>query len=122
MPQVILEYSANIAQPVETVNILGELTAVISAASDIAISNFKSRVIRREEFLAGGGADGAFVHLAVGVFSGKPFDVKRRIGEDCLEYLEEYFEEAAAKLDLQITVEIREMEKQSYFKSVSEKG
>jgi 5-carboxymethyl-2-hydroxymuconate isomerase len=119
MPQVILEYSANIKRPVEAGKILGGLAAVVSAASGIEISNFKSRVLKREKFVVGDGqGGGSFVHLEVGILSGRPPDVKRRIGKDCLEYLEECFEDEAERHELQITVEIREMDKESYFKSI----
>ncbi len=119
MPQISLEYSSNITQKVESALLLGEITSVISAAAEIPVGNFKSRLLRREEYLVGEGDErDAFVHLDVGIFSGRTLDVKRRIGEDCIEYLEEYFSLSAGELSLQITVEIRDMEKEAYFKSV----
>ena len=119
MPQIRMEYSSNITQKVDSAVILAELVSVISAAAEIPVEHFKSRLLRREEYLVGeGGERDAFVHLEVGIFSGRILDVKRRIGEDCIEYLEEYFSPSAGELSLQITVEIRDMEKEAYFKSV----
>ena len=119
MPQIRMEYSSNISQKVDSAVILAELVSVISAAAEIPVVHFKSRLLRREEYLVGeGGERDAFVHLEVGIFSGRILDVKRRIGEDCIEYLEEYFSPSAGELSLQITVEIRDMEKEAYFKSV----
>jgi 5-carboxymethyl-2-hydroxymuconate isomerase len=119
MPHVLIEYSANITSPVEASTILADVSVVISAAAGIDVSNFKSRLVRREEFLAGGGSGGgAFVHLELVILSGKTPDVKRRIGEDCLEYLEEYFGSASKEQELQITIEIREIDSASYFKSM----
>ena len=121
MPQLVLEYSANITQKVDNTVILAEIAAIVSAAGEIPVQNFKSRLIRREEYLVGNGeAKDAFVHLEAGIFSGRNLDVKKRIGEDCIEYLEEYFSPSAGELSLQITVEIREMEKEAYFKAVQE--
>ena len=118
MPQVTLEYSSNITQEIGSKVLLAELSAIISGAGEIAIENFKSRLVRRDDYAVGTGSErDAFVHLEIGVFSGKPPEMKRRMGEDCLEYLEEYFSQAAGELSLQITVEIREIEKESYFKS-----
>jgi 5-carboxymethyl-2-hydroxymuconate isomerase len=122
LPQIVIEYSPNITDDADSGTLLRELSAIAAAAGEIPIEQFKSRVVRREEYSAGTGGDrDAFVQLEVGVFSGKPPEVKRRIGEDCLEYLEEYYSGLAGELSLQITVEIREMEKESYFKTVIEK-
>ena len=119
MPQLVLEYSSNVRQEIDGRILLGEISSIVSAAGDIPIEHFKSRLVRRDAYVVGeGGGKDAFVHLEVGVFSGKPADVKRRIGEDCVEYLEEYFSPSADELSLQITVEIREMDKEGYFKSV----
>ena len=119
MPQLILEYSSNITQKIENAVLLGEIASVISAAGEIPVEHFKSRLIRRDEYLVGkGGGKDAFVHLEAGIFSGRTLEVKRRIGEDCIEYLEEYFSPSAGELSLQITVEIRDMEKDAYFKAV----
>ena len=42
--------------------------------------------------------------------------MKQRIGERILAILGEHWADSRQTLDLQITVEIREMEKRSYFK------
>lgn len=119
MPQLVLEYSSNITQKIESRVLLGEIASIVSAAGNIPIENFKSRLIRREEYLVGdGGEKNAFVHLEAGIFSGRTLEAKRRIGEDCTEYLEEYFMPSADELSLQITVEIRDMEKEAYFKAI----
>ena len=119
MPQLVLEYSSNITQKVESAVLLREIVTIISAAGEIPVEHFKSRLIRRDEFLVGNGdSRDAFVHLEAGLFSGKSPEMKRRIGEDCIEYLEEYFSPSAGELSLQITVEIREMEREAYFKTV----
>ncbi len=121
MPQLVLEYSANISQKIDSTLLLTEIASIISAAGGIPVENFKSRLIRREEYLVGkGGRKDAFVHLEAGIFSGRTVEVKRRIGEDCIEYLEEYFSPSTGELSLQITVEIREMEKETYFKAAQE--
>lgn len=119
MPQLVLEYSSNIRQKIDSAVLLGEIASVISAAGEIPVEHFKSRLVRREMYLVGkGGERDAFVHLEAGIFSGRTLEVKRRIGEDCIEYLEEYFSPSAGELSLQITVEIRDMEKDAYFKAV----
>lgn len=119
MPQLVLEYSSNINQKIESRVLLGEIASIISAAGNIPIENFKSRLIRREAYLVGDGDEkDAFVHLEAGLFSGRTLEEKRRIGEACSEYLDEYFMPSAGELSLQITVEIRDIEKNAYFKTV----
>jgi 5-carboxymethyl-2-hydroxymuconate isomerase len=120
MPHLVIEYSSNIPGTIDGDVLLREIAVIVSAAGEIPIEHFKSRLVRRDSYRVGeGGAEEAFVHLEAGVFSGKPPEMKRRIGEDCLEYLEEFFSGIAGELSLQITVEIREMEKESYFKATT---
>lgn len=119
MPQIVLEYSDNIGQEIESVVLLREIASIVSAAGGVRVGDFKSRAMRRKDYLVGEGRSmDAFVHLEIGLFAGRSPEIKRRIGEDCLEYLEEYFVPSRDELSLQITVEIREMEKESYFKTV----
>jgi len=118
VPHVTIEYSSNVTQDIDGKLLLSEVSSIVSAAGEITAGNFKSRLLRRDEYHVGEGSGrDAFVHVEIGVFSGKPSEVKRRIGEDCLDYLEEYFSEAAGELSLQITVEIREIDEGGYFKS-----
>ena len=117
MPQLVLEHSSNITQKVDSSVLLGKIARIISAAGEIPVEHFKSRLIRRDEYLVGEGSEeDAFVHLEAGIFSGRSLDIKRQIGEDCIEYLKDYFSPSSGELSLQITVEIREMDKEAYFK------
>lgn len=119
MPQIVLEYSSNIEQEIESQVLLVEIASIVSAAGGIPVEDFKSRAMKRKEYVVGEGRSmDAFVHLEIGLFAGRSTEIKRRIGEDCIEYLEEYFTPSRDELSLQITVEIREMEKESYFKTV----
>jgi 5-carboxymethyl-2-hydroxymuconate isomerase len=47
---------------------------------------------------------------------GRSTELKRRIGQLFLQWLEEYFEPSLAKMTLQITVEVNAIDRSTYFK------
>jgi 5-carboxymethyl-2-hydroxymuconate isomerase len=73
-----------------------------------------------EEWVTGDGeGESAFVHLDIRFLEGRKPDVKQAIGEGAVELLHDHFMaavEASNDLDLQITVEIRDIQRASYFK------
>jgi 5-carboxymethyl-2-hydroxymuconate isomerase len=60
----------------------------------------------------------AFVHLTVSILSGRAAEVRHAISQRCLEVLREELGPAAGQLRLDITVDVRDMDRQSYAKIV----
>jgi 5-carboxymethyl-2-hydroxymuconate isomerase len=121
MPQITLEYSSNIEQPVDDGALLGRVHELVSSVAGLPVGNCKSRVNVCDRFRVGtGGADKGFVHLEVRMLSGRPGKTKRELGEKILEFLYRYFTPAAGTLDLQITVEVQDIDRDFYFKRPSE--
>ena len=81
------------------------------------MENCKSRWREVGDFHVGsGGEDKAFVHLAVRYLEGRPAQVQRSVGEALLSALKRHFADAPRGLELQITVEIEDIRRESYFK------
>ena len=117
MPQVTLEYTANIAQEVHAHELFSELHQTLADVLGVRVDNCKSRAFRLDAYHIGKGeAQNAFVHLDVRFLAGRPLEVKQDVGQRCLRLLEAYFEPSRAALELQITVEVRDVERQTYFK------
>jgi len=117
MPQITLEYTGNITQELIAQDLFSPIHKVLGDVAGIPINNCKSRAIQRDDFyIANGETKNAFAHLEIRFIEGRSPEVKRAIGEQCLEQLESYFAESTSSLDLQITVEILDIHKQSYFK------
>ena len=121
MPHVTLEYTDNIDQPIEFRDLFAELHKVLANAAGISIANFKSRAQCLNTYRVGAGEAGnAFVHLEVRLFEGRSVESKREIGERGLEVLKKYFVRSLGDCELQITLEVRDMQRRAYFKAVSE--
>ncbi len=117
MPHFTLEYTANLTQPIVADQLFRQLHQVLADVGGVNVDNCKSRAVPRSCFFVGrGDPRSAFVHLDLGLLDGKPAELKRKIGEQCMAILETYFASSAAAFDLQITVEIRDMARQAYFK------
>lgn len=121
MPHITLEYSGNVLESardrIDIPRVLVQLNLVLEETGGIQIANCKSRVKVAKEFVVGrGGPSQGFVHLDVRILEGRSGDLKEKLGARLLETLKEHFLVAAETLDLQMTVEIRDIERSNYFK------
>ena len=117
MPQITLEYTSNIEQPVDADELMKSVHELVARIVDLPIGNCKSRVNVCNIYRVGtGGTDKAFVHAEVRILSGRPLATKRELGERLLAFLEDYFAPTAGTLELQITAEIQDIERDAYFK------
>jgi 5-carboxymethyl-2-hydroxymuconate isomerase len=117
MPQITLEYTANVGPEVQTRELLAGIHDRVAGVVGLAIGNCKSRAILRDEYHVGsGGEDKAFVHACIRILSGRPADTKRKLGESVLALLKEHFAPSTSTLDLQITVEVQDIDRDAYFK------
>lgn len=118
MPHLRLEYTGNIEQEVDFDHLLASLHSILASVAGVSVDNCKSRAIRLDAYRAGsGGEDQAFVHLSVRMFEGRPLEVRQEVGRQALGALETAYAPSLASLDLQITVEVAEIERATYFKS-----
>jgi len=115
MPHLKLEYSTNLDSAVASPNLLLDLHRALERVAGITIGNCKSRAVPVPRYVvAAGEPDGAFVHLEVRFLEGRPLDVRRALGEALLERLVEAY--GADRPGLQITVDITEAPRATYFK------
>lgn len=115
MPHYILEYSDNIGEPVDPGEIFPPLhQLLINEGFDEA--KIKSRIIRHDQYYIGNGnVENAFVHLTLAILNRHELAKQKRIGQQISSYLKTYFSGSADELNLAIRVEIRELEKETYF-------
>ncbi len=116
MPQLILEYSANIEQDIDFKKLLYQLHQVMAETAGVNIGNCKSRAVKREDYCVGDGDElNAFVHVDVGLFPRDP-EVKQAIGQQMLRVLENAYAPSIQNYNLQITVWVRDIQPEFYFK------
>ena len=121
MPQLTLEYTKNIDDGTLNVgDILGELHQTLADHGGIDIASFKSRAHRLDTFrISDGAPQNAFVHLEVALLDGRSLELRRALGQRCLDVLTSRFSKAFTEWELQITVEMRDMEREAYLKVTS---
>jgi 5-carboxymethyl-2-hydroxymuconate isomerase len=118
MPHLTLEYTANLARPVLAAEVMPPLFAVLAAAAGVDRANCKGRVVRLDAYHVGDGdAARAFVHLDLRLLSGRSHEVRADVGRRALAVLEALLAPTAVGLDLQVTVEVRDLDRGLYFKS-----
>ena len=117
MPHLTIEYSQNIEVNQKFLPLLLKLHESISKIGDIKVENFKSRVYQAENYLIGSGNKReGFVHLDIRFLEGRDKEIKQKIGEQTCELLLLWFQPFSAALDLQVTVEVRDVQRSFYFK------
>jgi 5-carboxymethyl-2-hydroxymuconate isomerase len=110
----VLEYSANIAQVVDWSSLFLRLHQAV-AASGAPVASCKSRAVRHEDYcVADGQPGGAFVHLTVALLSGRSDEVKAEVTRRCARLLAEEYRPSLESLNLQISVELRDLHRASY--------
>lgn len=117
MPQIVLEYSSNVLEQTGFAPLFVGIHEILHERAGIRLDNCKSRALRRDEFYIGDGhPSNAFVHLDIRFIEGRNEDVKHSVGTASLNRLKQFFEKSMARLDLQITVELGDIQRSSYFK------
>ncbi len=117
MPHTTIEYSGNLGDQFGVADLLARFHGVLTEVGGIDLTNCKSRVVALETYLIGDGDERhAFVHADVRFLEGRPPGVKRAIGAGLLRVLQEFFRGDAERFDLQLTVEIRDIQREAYFK------
>jgi len=118
MPHLVLEYSSNLPDEPDLDLALRRLHEAMTTAGPFDLANVKSRAVRHERFrVADGAADRAFVHLTAAVLAGRDAEVLRTTAAALLAVLREAFPRASTEQGCDLTVEVREMRGDLYFKA-----
>ena len=89
MPQVTLEYSANI-NDFNAQELFSKLHTILGKIANI--EGCKSRAIRHDDFYIGHGREeNALIYLRIGLITGREESVKEDIGQQCYDCLTEFF-------------------------------
>ena len=117
MPHLTLEYTANLDEWANDPDLLRSLHRLLHSAAGIKIENCKSRWRMVEEWVVGEGVgESAFLHLDLRFLEGRPLSTKEAVGSGALDLIKKHFASTPEELGLQITVEIQDIKKETYFK------
>ena len=117
MPNIVLEYSSNVSETIDFAEFFTSIHQVMHEVGSIKLDNCKSRAVEIEKFHIGDGhPSNAFVQLSVAFLAGRSNQTKQKIGDACLALLKQFYQNSIARLDLQMTVEIADIQRENYFK------
>ena len=120
MPHCILETSDNIVETINKKGLLSRINNCLSETGLFNINDIKSRlVIHNDYFIGDGDQKRAFVTLNVAILGGRSQEIKNMISNKCLELLKSTFNESLKQLKFSLTVQITEMDMESYAKEKS---
>jgi len=115
MPHCILEISDNIVEKTKKKEILSKINNCLAETGLFNVNDIKSRVVVHNDYFIGDGDEKrAFVALNVAILSGRAQETKNMISNKCLKVLKLIFAESFNQLKFSLTVQITEMDKESY--------
>ncbi len=117
MPQITLEHSDNLRSAHPWSDLLGRLHEQIAGLVGIDIDACKSRVVPLPTYRVGDGTPNkAFAHLTLRIFAGRSPGMKNELGRAALSLLKGHVAATSEGLDVQLTVEIQDIDREAYFK------
>jgi 5-carboxymethyl-2-hydroxymuconate isomerase len=117
VPQILLEYSANIKETIGLEDLFANVHNIMSNTGGAKRDNCKSRLLRHSNYYIGdGNPQNAFVHLEVQWLKGRTREVVTALGEELLALLKKYYQGLIEQYNLQITVHIKDIHRSDYFK------
>ena len=118
MPQIFLETTANLEENAEIPDILHALANTLSQFETVDPSAVKAFHGLRMTWAMGEGAPAGFVQCQVSVLTGRSLELRGRIADAIMKVLQEAFSVSVEEREASITLEIREMERETFRKAV----
>ena len=116
MPHVVLEYSNNIFERPDADDLFKRLHELLIQNGPFELSAIKSRIIRHQEYYVADGNDSnGFIHLTLSILKGRDLNLRQELGKRILAFLKEEFARSHAQLKCSITVDIHELNTDTYF-------
>ena len=117
MPHFILEYSDNLLEKIDHRQLFRDLHRLLVENGPFRLSDIKSRAAVHKDFYVSDGNDAnAFIHLTLSIFKGRELEIQQRVGNKLLALLHNEFARSFTELKWSITVEIKEINTDTYFK------
>ncbi len=116
MPHILLETTANLQENASIPDILEALVAELSRHDTMASASIKAYHSLRVMWAMGEGAPAGFVHCTVAILSGRPLELRQAVAHGIATVLRTHFAEALDAREAGLTVEIREMDRETYLK------
>jgi len=114
MPHIRLEHTIDISTNV-TSDLFKQLVDILTKNTTIQSSNCKSRALKIKNYHMDLKQHDDFIHLDIMLLEGRNNDIRQKIGQESLDLLKDYFQKKSNDKIPQISIEIREINKNNYF-------
>jgi 5-carboxymethyl-2-hydroxymuconate isomerase len=120
MPHLLIEHSDNLPAPLDHGALLAECHRVLEGFGLFKREDIKSRVVARDRFRVGAGDPAhLFVHATLSIMTGRDLATRKQLGAALAGVLRQGLGRSWEERRCDVTVEVREMERETYAKVVS---
>ena len=116
MPHINLETTSDVVENQDIVDILERLVNKLATFDTVSSHAIKAHHALRHTWLIGEGGPHGFIHCEVAILTGRPQDLKNAIADGMFAELVACFPASHESKEAGITLELREMEKETYRK------
>ena len=117
MPHIIVEYSENVLEQVDFKDFFKRLHTLLIENGPFKLQDIKSRAISHPFFyVADGKGSNGFVHLTLSILKGRDLSLRQALAEKILLLLEQEYARSYGELNCSISVEIKELDGDTYRK------
>ena len=116
MPHIHLETTADLPANADIPDILFELVQELCEADTVEPSSVRAFHSLRSNWVMGDGAPAGFAHVTVSAFTGRSLEWRQKVAIAMMKVVQERLAPSLEAREVVITVEIREMERESYLR------
>lgn len=116
MPHIHLITTADIAENPDNLDILERLVLKLSGFETVSSASIKAYHTLKNTWVMGEGNKPGFVHCEVAILTGRPLELKQKISQEMYAELKECFPISLENQDASFTLELREMDSETYQK------
>ena len=116
MPHIHLETTSDVVENQDVIDMLEHLADKLSSFETIAPESVKSYYSIRSNWVTGTGAPHGFIHCEVAILSGRSPELVQAITDGMFDELRSLFSRSIESGEAGLTLEVREMQKETYRK------
>lgn len=116
MPHIHLETTSDLEENAQVPDILEALTLCLSEQETIPSKSIKAYHSLRSVWHMGEGAPAGFAHCEVALLNNRPLELRQKIAKEMMTVMRDQFASSMVQELVSITLEIREMDKDTYMK------
>jgi 5-carboxymethyl-2-hydroxymuconate isomerase len=116
MPHIHLETTSDLVENSKLPDILELLTVELCSHESIPSKSVWACHTLRSVWCMGDGAPPGFAHCEIALLAGRPLELRQKIATSMMAVMREQFAESLVAAEVGLTLEVREMDRETYQK------